>query len=75
MMDPTGTNIQQLTFNEWTDENPDWSPDGTSIVYEAATQIFSLNVSAAFENSQEAVKAINANEFNDYAPPWSLIGE
>ena len=35
IMNPDGTGIKQLTFNEVNDEEPTLSPDGTKVVYES----------------------------------------
>ena len=34
-MNPDGTGIKQLTFNEVNDDDPTFSPDGTKVVYES----------------------------------------
>lgn len=70
-----GTNPQRLTFNSLEERSPDWSPDGTKIVY-----MCRLGVDTPFEicvmNSSGIgdVEVLTSNVVPDLTPGWSPDG-
>ena len=42
-MDINGGNVRQLTNNPWSDLRPDWSPDGTRIVFHSGQTLALIN--------------------------------
>jgi len=76
VMNPDGTDMHQLTDNEDMDLTPDWSPDGSRIVFvsnRGATgdhsSIFVMNDDGT-QQSQ-----INDNDRWQFSPRWSPDGE
>lgn len=79
VMDDTGGNQQRLTRNSSGDSNPDWSPDGSKIVFDSerddptesfikASEIYSMNI----DGSNQA-NLSNSNS-TDFQPTWSPDG-
>jgi TolB protein len=71
VINPNGTNLQQLTFNNYHDVSPDWSPDGTQIVFTSYAQGFEQ----IFRMNADGTNIVNLTpDFFGYAPAWSPDG-
>jgi Tol biopolymer transport system component len=68
LVNPDGSNLRTLTTSETQVKTPDWSPDGSMIVYEAGGDIFLLEI--------EGTRAyqISDNIGIDTFPVWSPDG-
>ncbi|RMF77265.1 MAG: TIR domain-containing protein [Chloroflexi bacterium] len=66
--------IRRVTNNTVNDANPDWSPDGTRIVYQSQTrrgdpfEIFIMNLET------NAIEQLTFNNIEDFEPAWSPDG-
>ncbi len=79
VMNPDGMDVHQLTHNEAMDLTPDWSPDGSRIVFVSNREV------AAGDGDHAAVFVMNADgtrqsQINDsdrwrFSPRWSPDGE
>lgn len=71
-IEPDGSNLRQLTFNEAWDDKPSWSKDGTRIAFESDLdgdfEIFSMNADGS--NLQQ----LTFNDTDDWGPAWSPDG-
>jgi len=69
IMDAEGSNVEQLTFNDWNDNVPSWSPDGSRIVYtsdrDGDYEVFLMDTKGS--NSQQ----LTFNDWADFYPSWS----
>ncbi|MGD2027129.1 MAG: protein kinase [Anaerolineales bacterium] len=80
LMDPDGSNVTQLTFDEVNKETPMWSPDGSKIVYVAdggPNQFgndFDLDIWTMDADGQNQTN-ITLYPGNDYDPIWTPDGE
>lgn len=73
-MNPNGSNQTNLTNNAAFDSNPNWSPDGSKIVFVSdrasfgTTEIYTMNA-----NGSNPTRLTN-NAVNDETPAWSPDG-
>ena len=72
MMNPDGTERQQLTFNTEEERAPDWSPDGTLILFMCRRGDFEICVMNA---DGTGVTQLTANSVGDFTPSWSPDGQ
>jgi len=71
-MNISGTNVQQLTFNNSEEWWPDWSPDGEKIAFMSDQDgNFEIYVVDSAGNNQERLTENNAE---DWRPDWSPDG-
>ena len=67
-MNIDGSELQQLTDNDWNDHSPTWSPDGRLIVFSSDQdgdyEIFVMNSDGG------SVQQLTFNDWNDYDPVW-----
>src|SRR5215211_7250097 len=72
-MKPDGTSLTQLTFNTADDSPPNWSPDGTRIVFasnrDGDYEIYTMSANGANQLNR------SQNAASDYAPNWSPNGQ
>jgi Tol biopolymer transport system component len=72
VMNADGTNVRQLTVNNFVDDAPDWSPDGQRIAFisnpDGNYQIYVMD-----STGQNRQRLTNGNA-NDAAPAWSPDG-
>jgi len=72
VMDEDGENEQQLTKSEFLDQNPEWSPDGTRIVFtsnrDGNQEIYVMDADG--KNQSRLTK----NQIYDMDPVWSPDG-
>jgi TolB protein len=73
VMDADGSNLVNLTNDDGNNQDPDWSPDGGSIVYVSAIdgdfEIYSMNPDGSGRTD------LTDNESSDFSPTWSPDGE
>jgi Tol biopolymer transport system component len=70
--DPDGTNTKQITFNEFNNYEPSFSPDGKSICFESdETGIFQLYMILADGSNKQM---LTTGTFNCFTPRWSSDG-
>lgn len=74
-MNADGTNLQQLTTNPGDEFDPEWSPDGTRIVYRDSRrghnhddEIYVMNADGSGQTS------LTNNPANEWGPSWSPDG-
>jgi Tol biopolymer transport system component len=76
VMDPDGSNLTNLTDNLFLfipDHDPDWSPDGTKIVFSVNVDEFSQdNIYLMDANGANAVQLTSISK--DFGPAWSPDG-
>ena len=75
-MEPNGSNVTNLTFSTLPfDELPDWSPDGTKIVFTSDLDDPFVNheIYVMDANGENLVRLTN-NPAGDYEPVWSPDG-
>jgi len=63
-MNYNGTNPVRRTFTNGAESSPSWSPDGTSLIFERGSQIYTLNLSGG-----EQLIAFGTTY--KYSPKWS----
>ncbi len=75
IVNSNGTNEHRITFSSGLERYPDWSPDGTKIVYSGASYglpyeiwVMDLNESKILQLSD------NSGDFNGMFPTWSKDG-
>ena len=72
LMNPDGSGLTQLTFNNSNDYNPYWSPDGTKIVFssyrDGQSEIYSMNADGSWQTR------LTWNDGYDGSPVWSPDG-
>ena len=77
VMDPDGSNLTNLTNQPFwflLEHDPDWSPDGTKIVFGINVDEFSQdNIYVMDANGANAVQLTNISK--DFAPVWSPDGK
>ena len=75
MINVDGTNPQRLTFNTLEERSPDWSPDGTKLVYMcrfgAATP---FEICVMNSDGTGSVEVLTNNAVPDLTPGWSPDG-
>ncbi len=70
-----GTDYVQLTSTDFDNEyNPDWSPDGTSIVYTVTISGGDLEICTKNSNGSGTRFQVTDNTANDDQPSWSPDG-
>ena len=76
LMDPDGTNIRRLTFNEFDDNNPAFSFDKKRIAFHRATNLADYKSYEIFIIDLETGKEtqVTDNEYPDSHPDWSPDG-
>jgi hypothetical protein len=66
---------RRLTTNTLVEDEPDWSPDGTRLVFERGAEIWSMNADGGAQAELSAPKAGDSPEFDSnqpsLAPAWS----
>ena len=71
-MDPDGTNQRRLTQSAGSDQNPDWSPDGSQLVFHSRRHrnwdLYSIMPDGA------GLNRITSGASTDWAPAWSPDG-
>lgn len=72
-MNPDGSDIVQLTHNDVEDSDPNWSPDGSQIVYVSFTSPTTreLQIMNADGSNQRSLSSSSTDNFN---PEWSPDG-
>ena len=72
MMQADGTNLEQLTHNQWNDISPHWSPDGSTIALasqrEGNTDLYLMDPDGTNE------RRLTWNRARDTMPAWSPDG-
>ena len=72
VMDVDGSDLRQLTRNEWDDRDPVWSPDGTRIAFhsgrDGGDEVFVMDVDGS------DLRQLTRNEWDDRSPVWSPDG-
>lgn len=73
LMDENGENVTQITHNEFSQTEPDWSPDGAKIVYldtnGGQTEIWVMN------RDGSAPVQLTDNDETESGPVWSPDGQ
>lgn len=71
---PDGTNIQRLTFNERGDYEPDWSPDGSKIVFTSFRENVTSDIYIMDADGSNVVNITNSPDIGNGYPSWSPDG-
>jgi Tol biopolymer transport system component len=66
-INPDGTDLQQLTFNELDDGAPEWSPDGQRIAFHSANEENRVHIFVMNADGSEQVDLLQ----DGYHPIWS----
>lgn len=69
IMNTDGSNPQRLTNHETISSEPDWSPDGTKIVYSSGDEIYVIDING------ENLKHLSNNAPSAGSPLWSPNGD
>jgi Tol biopolymer transport system component len=81
VMDEGGTNLRNVSNNEWNDSAPAWSPNGKRVAFtsdrDGNVEIYVMNAdpSAVSGDSGSGVTRLTNNEANDLLPSWSPDGK
>jgi len=75
IMNVDGTNIIQLTDDEYVKENPALSPDGTQILYTRSNGDWKTYEICLLDIASKEITQITNNEFLDGHPDWSPDGK
>jgi Tol biopolymer transport system component len=73
IMDADGTDIVQLTQNNWYDAEPQWHPDGTKLVF-TSVESGKPEISA-INTGTKVVTHLTNDGFNKWEPCWSPDGQ
>lgn len=72
VVEAKGSDIVQITRNNYDDFSPKWSPDGTQLLFisrlEADTEVMVMNADGSNE------RQLTFNESNEFTPAWSPDG-
>ncbi len=72
VMNADGTNLRQLTYNDYYDGAPSWSPDGARIAFtsnrDGDQEVFVMNADGSLPHQ------LTANTAHDTGPSWSPDG-
>ena len=72
-MDADGSNLERLTYNDFWDSSPSWSPDGTKIVFDSDRDEF---IEIYMMNSDGSNQTrLTYSEAWDGWPSWSSAPE
>jgi Tol biopolymer transport system component len=84
LMNADGSQIERLTFDNFDDSNPTWSPDGRYIAYRSARdskreqgvivdndEIYVIDL----QNRDQAPRNLTNHPDDDFTPKWSHTGE
>ena len=70
-----GTNPQRLTFNTLEERSPDWSPDGTKLVYMCRlVDLTPFEICVVNSDGSGDVEVLTNNAIPDLTPGWSPDG-
>ena len=68
---PDGSELEQITRNDVSDDDPAYSPDGAEIVFERNADLYRMNA----DGSEGEVRLTDTPEVQELAPAWSPDGE
>jgi TolB protein len=75
VMNADGTNPQRLTFNSLEERSPDWSPDGTKIMYMCRlVPLTPFEICVMNSDGTGGVEVLTNNTVPDLTPGWSPDG-
>jgi Tol biopolymer transport system component len=76
-IDPDGSNLTQLTFDGWINHLPDWSPDGSKIVFSSdragSFRHERCNIFVMEADGSNVVQ-LTSGDYLDHQPVWSPDG-
>src|SRR5689334_193771 len=72
-INPDGTDLRQLTFNEFDDGAPEWSPDGQQIAFHSVNEENRVHIFVMNADGSEQVDLLQEGSYPIWSPDGTQI--